>query len=443
MQPLEPGPDLAQVFLPVDGMPLWPEPASYCGALAEVLFVSGLVFLVLPRRGFPRALFASLAAGGLLGLIFAFGERGPYGLVARLPPMAWFRVPVRYLLSWSLAVALGSALVLSFWLGRAKRRSWVGWACLALLAADLVFHARRAAPTAPADVWQIEPAAARALRQRLGADALGFPRRFLSIADPVYPIHYRGSDLRRMLADFESLRWANGMRWGLESVAGDGPTLRRTTELFRVPSVRAAELGGVGAILESLPRPAASPASEARRLAIRDFQSLPRAILVPEAVAVAESEALRATLSPKVDPRRTAVLEDAEPLAADACVGSGGMPPSAWWRAGPRASSWKRGFQRPEFSCSSTPTSGLACHGRRHRGIRSASRRRLSRGAPDGRHASCRVLVRSAGAARRRGGRPRGNPRAPARDDPPAGPRRAVVRVSRRGPSDILRRTFA
>ncbi len=232
--------------------------------------------------------------------------------------MAWFRVPVRYLLSWSLAVALGSALVLSFWLGRAKRRSWVGWACLALLAADLVFHARRAAPTAPADVWQIEPAAARALRQRLGADALGFPRRFLSIADPVYPIHYRGSDLRRMLADFESLRWANGMRWGLESVAGDGPTLRRTTELFRVPSVRAAELGGVGAILESLPRPAASPASEARRLAIRDFQSLPRAILVPEAVAVEESEALRATLSPKVDPRRTAVLEDAEPLAAAA-----------------------------------------------------------------------------------------------------------------------------
>jgi hypothetical protein len=316
MQPLRPGEDLAQAFLPVDGMPRWPEPAAYPGALPALLFVGGLVLLAFPRPGFARALFGAIAAGGLLGLVFAFGEKGPYGLVANLPPMAWFRVPVRYLLSWSLAVALGSALILSAWMSRVRRPQWLGAACLVLLGVDLAVHARRAAPTAPADVWWIEPSAAPALRQRLGTDSLGFPRRFLSVADLLYPTYYGAADLRRMVRDFESLCWANGMRWGLESVSGDGPTLSRTTELFQVPSQRAAELGGVGAILESAPRPAGAPAAEARRLTIRDFGGLPRAVLVPNAVVVPSEAALDATLSPALDPRRTAVLEEGGPLAA-------------------------------------------------------------------------------------------------------------------------------
>jgi hypothetical protein len=317
LQALRPGPDLAQAFLPVDGMPAWPEPAAYAGALALLLFAAGLVLLVLPGRGFPRALFASLAVGGVVGLAFAFGERGPYGLVAWLPPMSWFRVPVRYLLSWSLAVAVGSALVLSFWLSRMKKPAWLGAACLALLAADLSIHARRAAPTAPSEAWSVEPRAAPALRKRLGIDAVGFPRRFLSVADLLYPVYYGGPDLLVMLRDFESLRWANGMRWGLESVSGDGPTLRRTTDLFRVPGPRAAALGGVGAVLVSAPRPAQASATEARSLAIEDFAGLPRAILVPESVVVAAEESLRATLSPGIDPRQTAVLEEGPPLTRD------------------------------------------------------------------------------------------------------------------------------
>jgi hypothetical protein len=317
LQALRPGPDLAQAFLPVDGMPAWPEPAAYPGALAAMFFAVGLVLLFLPGRGFPRALFAPLAVGGLSGLAFAFGERGPYGLVAWLAPMSWFRVPVRYLLSWSLAVAVGSALVLAFCLSRMKRPAWFGGACLVLLAADLAVHARRAAPTAPSEAWRVEPEVVPALRQRLGTDSLGFPRRFLSVADLLYPVYYGDSDLPLMLRDFESLRWANGMRWGLDSVWGDGPTLRRTTDLFRVPGPRAAELGGVGAVLVSAPRPAQSAPAEARRLAIEDFAGLPRAILVSESLVVGADEAVQATLSPGVDLRRTAVLEEGDPLARD------------------------------------------------------------------------------------------------------------------------------
>ena len=313
-QALRPGADLAQAFLPVDGMPRWPEPAAYAGVAATVLFAAGLALLLLRARGFPRAPFLWLAAGGLVGLAFAFGEKGPYGLVAWIPPMAWFRVPVRYLLSWSLAVAIGSALVLAFWMSRSKRPAWIGGGCVLLLAADLVVHARRAAPTATSEAWRVEPEVAAALRQRLGADGLGFPRRFLSLADLLYPVYYRGSELLLMLRRFEALHWANGMRWGLESVWGDGPTLRRTTDLFLASTLRAAELGGVGAVVSSAPRPPRAAPSEARPLAITDFPGLPRAILVPAAIVVPPEKAVATSLAPTLDPRAIAVLETGRSL---------------------------------------------------------------------------------------------------------------------------------
>ena len=107
------------------------------------------------------------------------------------------------------------------------------------------------------------------------------------------------------------------MRWGLESVSGDGPTLKRTTDLFRVPGPRAAALGGVGAVLVSAPRPAQAPPTEARTLAIEEVAGLPRAILVPESVVVAPEDAVRATLSQRVDPLQTVVLEEGPALARD------------------------------------------------------------------------------------------------------------------------------
>ena len=102
--------EAAPVFLPVDGAPRWPEAAAYPGVFAGLLFLAGLAFSLRRREEFPRGLFLALAAGGLVGLVFAAGERGPYGLLAELPLLRGFRVPARYLTSWSLALALGSAL---------------------------------------------------------------------------------------------------------------------------------------------------------------------------------------------------------------------------------------------------------------------------------------------------------------------------------------------
>jgi hypothetical protein len=60
-----------------------------------------------------------------------------------------------------------------------------------------------------------------------------------------------------------------------------------------------------------------SAPAEARRLAIEDFAGLPRVILVSESLVVGADEAVQATLSPGVDLRRTAVLEEGDPLARD------------------------------------------------------------------------------------------------------------------------------
>jgi hypothetical protein len=50
---------------------------------------------------------------------------------------------------------------------------------------------------------------------------------------------------------------------------------------------------------------------------VRRFSGLPRAIVVPEAVVVARSRAVSAVLDDRLDPLRTAVLEEGKSLAAD------------------------------------------------------------------------------------------------------------------------------
>jgi hypothetical protein len=44
---------------------------------------------------------------------------------------------------------------------------------------------------------------------------------------------------------------------------------------------------------------------------------LPRAIVVPEAIVVPPGQAVAATLDEKLDPKRTAILEEGEPLQPD------------------------------------------------------------------------------------------------------------------------------
>jgi membrane protein YfhO len=295
--------DLDQVFLPVDGAPRWPEAAAYPGAIAGLLFVGGVVFAARRADGFPRGLFLALAIGGAVGLVFAFGERGPYGLFAGLPVLRDFRIPARYLVSWSLAVSIGSALAAAHVLARSGRRT-LGAAAVVLLTADLVWHARFAAATAPAAVYETEPAILPAVRERLSRlDEAGFPARLWPLAPPPDFVAYPDEEKLTAARELEPIAFGLGMRYGLESVHGQGPTLRRSDVLFQKPTDRAAELGGVGGFVE---RPRFSIRPDA---SFREFSPLPRAILVPEVVAVPASSAVAATLDPAFDPRRTALLE--------------------------------------------------------------------------------------------------------------------------------------
>jgi hypothetical protein len=248
--------------------------------------------------------------------VFAAGEAGPYGLLADLPVLRGLRVPARYLTSWSLAIALGAALVLAH-LARGRRGRLVSALAIAGLSADLVVHALRAAPTAPSEVWTITPDLAAALRERLTADAAGFPRRYVPHAETLHPVRYDDRSLLLAVRHFDPLKGARGVPFGLESISGAGPTLERTERLFSSPSDRALALGGVACVVSSGPRPPGAAATDPAPLTIEAFEGLPRAILVPEAIVVPPELAVDVALSPKIDPRRTAVLEEGEPMAAD------------------------------------------------------------------------------------------------------------------------------
>ncbi len=247
LNPIGVGEGLDLVFLPVDGGPRWPEAAAYPGLAAGLLFLAGLALLRRRSPGFSRPIFLALLAGGLVGLVFAFGEKGPYRYLAQLPIVSGFRVPARYLVSWSLAVSLGSALALAAILRRSTRARPLAAAALLVLAVDLTGHARRSAPTADAALQRVEPEIVPRLRAHLGIDDAGFPRRFWSLAPPINLLAY--SDAERLTAARrdEPLSGALGMRYGLESVSGGGPPLAATQRLLVPPSARGAELAAVGA----------------------------------------------------------------------------------------------------------------------------------------------------------------------------------------------------
>lgn len=315
VNPIGLGAGLDMVFLPVDGAPRWPEAAAYPGLFAGLLFAAGIALTLGGKLRRHRTLFWALAAGGAVGLVFAFGERGPYRFFADLPLVRGFRVPARYLVSWSLAVALGSALALSALLRRLPRSRSFGAAAVLLLSADLAVHAWRAAPTASAALDAARPEVVAPLRRELTRDEAGFPRRFWSLAEPIvltaYPDPYRASVARR----FEPLSGALGMRYGLEGVAGGGPALRRAEELFSRPDARRGALAGVGALILGKPREADRPAEVPAELSVRAVPSLPRALLVSEAIEAAPSTALALTLAAGFDPRRAAVVEESAALS--------------------------------------------------------------------------------------------------------------------------------
>ncbi|HEX9690207.1 MAG TPA: YfhO family protein [Thermoanaerobaculia bacterium] len=308
--------EVDQVFLPVDGPRRWPEAAAYPGFLVAFLFALGAILSLRRGNSFPHGLFVAAAAGGAIGLLFAFGEKGPLGLIADLPLLRGFRIPARYLTSWSLGLALGSALVLSELLRRSRHPSRIAAVCLVGLTADLVLHARRAAPTAPSAIYSTEPAVVSALRPTLEKDDAGFPRRVWSLAGPALPWFFDDEEKITIARRFEPLYGAIGMTSGLEMVGGAGPSMERWKSLFQSVSDRPAELASVGALI--LPAPASGRESPGMpRFVVRRFSGLPRAFVVPEAVVVPRSRAKSAALDERLDPRRTVVLEEGNPLAAE------------------------------------------------------------------------------------------------------------------------------
>ena len=204
INPIGVGSGLGMVFLPVDGAPRWPEAAAYPGVAAGLLFALGIALVLRGDRTLRRGLFLAFLVGGAVGLLFAFGEAGPYRVFADLPLIRGFRVPARYLVSWSLALALGSALVLARLLPRFSRPVLVGGAALLFLAADLSWHALRAAPTSSSELDSVEPDIVKALRGELGMDEVGFPRRFWPLARKIrltaYPDSARVAVARRFAA---------------------------------------------------------------------------------------------------------------------------------------------------------------------------------------------------------------------------------------------------
>ena len=296
---LNPG-EIGRTLLPVADTP--PEAAAYPGISVGVFFLAGLVLSFRRREGFPRALYLALAIAAAAGLVFAFGEAGPYRLVSGLPGLRGFRVPSRYLGSFALSSALAAALALD-WIARRPRGRPIALASLSLLAIDLGAYAWRRAPTAPASVVGSTPDVVPLLRARLPPDGLGFPKRFLASARA--GLEYATGGLH-FLRNFD-LAYGGGMRYGLENAQGQlGPGLQRTQELFARPSARAAELAGVGTMVTFW---------SGNRYGFRDFSPLPRAVLVPEAMGVLRERAIAAALAPTLDPRSTAVLEDEEAVA--------------------------------------------------------------------------------------------------------------------------------
>jgi hypothetical protein len=309
------GSNLDQIFLPVDGPERWPEAAAYPGFLVEFLFAAGIVLVLRRTDGFPSFLFAAVALGGLIGFLFAFGETGPYRFIADLPLIRGFRVPTRYLASWSLALALGAALALSRLVGRTRRAQLIAAICVIGLTVDLTLHARHATSTAPSGIYAIRPDLASVVEKMLAPDEAGFPRRLWSLVGPPFLWAYDDGRKLEVARRSEPIYGSIGMSFGIETIGGAGPPLQRWKQVFQPPEPRSAELGGVGALILPAQEVPAPPPGEPHRVQVQRFAGFPRAIVVPAAIVVPPSKAIAMTLDDRLDLRGVAVLEEGNPLS--------------------------------------------------------------------------------------------------------------------------------
>jgi len=292
---------LRSVFLPAGPAAGSPEAVSHPGFAAWPLVAAAIVV----GRG-RRDLLAALGAAGLAGLAFAFGESGPWGLLSGLPLLSSLRAPSRFLLSWSLFLAIGAALGAAALARRYPRARLLVPAAVLLLGADLAIDARRAAPTASAEVYELVPRLSRALKDR-PPDRSGFPPRHWSAGTRLPDARAPYATLA-LFDEGARLPGASGIRWGLEAFEGDGPALARTRRLVKWGFPRAA-------------RAVAADTVVTRDSVLRVSDPLPRAFVVPDAMVASADDAFRVLLSPRFDPARVVLIE---PGAAPS---SGGWTP--------------------------------------------------------------------------------------------------------------------
>jgi hypothetical protein len=315
--------ELDQVFLPVDGLLRWPEPASYPGAATAVFFLVGVALLFRRALGFERPLFLALSAAALVGFAFAFGDAGPYRLFSSWPLLRGFRTPVRFLACFGLALAFGSALALSALEVTLRRGRALALGAMALLAADLGAHTVRSAGTVPEEMYRVRPLLARYLA-RIPRDPLGFPRRFWSLGY-FSPVHLLRDAERATVVGGDALAYAAGARFGLEAVQGAGPPLARTQETLESRGLRIAQLAGASRMVlrgaGDFAEDTEAPPIEGGRV-VRTPEPFPRAILVRETVVVPSKRALGVLLDPSFDPSRTAILEDGSAWSAAGAPGA-------------------------------------------------------------------------------------------------------------------------
>ncbi|MGD8517084.1 MAG: hypothetical protein PVG54_08970, partial [Anaerolineae bacterium] len=163
--------------------PPFSEYVAYVGLAGLALALLGTWHLLRRRASSP----VPAAAGGalvlaLVGIFLALGRYNPayYVLYKLVPGFALFRAPARWLLLYSLGIALLAGYGLD---ALPRRRAW-RWALTGLLVIEL-FVAGRALeynhPTAPAAYDSLRTAPAHLL-----ADDSGTPFRFLSMSDIQY-----------------------------------------------------------------------------------------------------------------------------------------------------------------------------------------------------------------------------------------------------------------
>lgn len=303
------GGDLDEVFLPSDRRGRSPEAAAYPGAAAGLLFLLGTVFAT--RAAPTRVAFLAFAAGGAVGLIFAFGDAGPYKLLSWLPVLRDLHVPARFLISWAFAVAVGAGLGAATLAERSRIGEIAALAALVLLIPDLVVHARRASPAALGAHYRVTPPVASRLAAR-APDASGFPRRFWTTVvglpdrlDPRVTPEWAASE--------EPVAGALGLRYGLEALEGRGPSLLRIRRLLDARNPMAARLASVATVVSELPGLPFSKVDGPGPPTWNVTDAPPRAWVVPRALPVPIGAGLHAALSTGFDPRAVVIVEGRVP----------------------------------------------------------------------------------------------------------------------------------